>query len=519
MGRQQPDIFSDPRAGTPLRGAAPKPADDDPRFSDPRAGEPLRVATQSAPPGVDALEALLRRSPLSDRQRAGLWDIYEASKNADDLAGRLKSMELPSDLKAQLWDLKAQAEPRRYVSTDPNFGVPLDRKYVSTDPNFGDPLRVGIRAAQTERNRALDALPTIGGMAGGLLGGSKLNPMGMLLAATGGAGGEAVRQTLASIAGRWDEVPPDVQAQMQAIISEGVKQGGMEGIGRYVLGPITKLFGRALYRSALKPPKDVRADFGAKEVTNTLVDAGVPITRNEAGTAKVEALLKAAGQDTAHTIKAAEVAGAKPVNMRPVVGELQRTRDEVSKRVVRGPGRQEVDTFRDAALKENPNPVALTQAQGMKQAEQDLALKAYRAEARGAPVNSIETAIHEDLARGLREAIERRVPGVRGKNKRTQDLIGALKAITAAEGRIANNNLVGIGDALALGAAGVGYAAGGPQLAALGIVQEVLTRPEIASRLGIALDRAGKPQITPQALRALSEAVNQLTAGSARSPQ
>lgn len=403
-------------------------------------------------------------------------------------------------------------QERRYVSQDPAFGGEPEKKYISTDPNFGAPLRVATKTdALSNTDRLVDALPTIGGMAGGLLGGTKANPIGMLLAGIGGAGGEGVRQTLSALQGRWDEVPPDVQSQITAIINEGVKQGGMEGIGRYVLGPITKLFGRAMYRSALKPPKDVRAEFGAKEVTDTLVDAGVPITRSEAGTAKVEGLLNQAGQDTAQTLAAAEAAGAKPVNMRPVVQSMDRTRGEVSGRVVRGPAMQQVQSTRNAALKQNPKPVSVTEAQKMKQAEQGLAVDAYKKQARGAPVNSIDTMLHEDLARGLRESIERRVPGVRAKNERTQALIGALKAITAAEGRIANNNLVGMGDALALGTAGVGAAVGGPELAALGIVQEVLTRPEIASRLGIALDRAGKPQVTPQALRALSEAVNQLS--------
>ena len=372
--------------------------------------------------------------------------------------------------------------------------------------------------AKTWTDSAVDALPTIGGMAGGLLGGTRANPIGMLLAGIGGAGGEGMRQTLSALQGRWDEVPPDIQAQIQAIITEGAKQGGMEGMGRYVLGPITKLFGRAMYRSALKPPKVVRDEFGAKAVTNTLVDAGVPISRTEAGTAKVEGLLRGAGKETADTISAAEAAGAPAVNMRPVVQSLDRTRGKVSERVVRGPARQQVDEFRNAALAENPAPVSLSRAQGMKQAEQDLAIQAYKAEARGAPVNSIETSMHEDLARGLREAIERRIPSIADKNKRTQDLIGALKAITAAEGRIANNNLIGMGDMLSLGTGMGAFAATGrPSAAALGILQEVMTRPEIASRLGIALDRAGRPQITPQVLRALSEAVNQL--GIAPAPQ
>lgn len=436
----------------------------------------------------DQLESLLRSTPLNDRQRAGLWDVFTTAKNPDDLAARLKSIEVPQELKAQMWDLKSQ------------------------EPPSSPPLSfAGAQSIGAAPNGMIEALPTAGGMAGSLIGGGKSNPLAMLLSAAGGSVGEAYRQALTAMSGDWERVPPDVQGQIKAILAEGIKQGGLEGAGRYVMGPIAKLFGRALYRSALKPPVAVRQEHGAKEVANTLVEAGVPITRNEAGAAKVEKLLRESGQDTAQTLAAAEAAGAKPVTMRPVVQSLERTRGKVGERVVREGPQNEVRAMRDAALRENPRPIPLTQAQKMKQAEQDLALQAYKNEARGAPVNSVETSMHEDLARGLREAIERRVPGIRAKNKRTQDLIGALKAITAAEGRIANNNLVGMGDALALGTTGVGFAAGGAPGAALGIIQEVLTRPEIASRLGIALDRAGKPQVTPQILRALSEAVNQLT--------
>jgi len=244
------------------------------------------------------------------------------------------------------------------------------------------------------------------------------------------------------------------------------------------------------------------------------VEAGVPITRTGRGTEQVEDLLAAAGADTRATIAAS---GAKPGTMRPVVKELDRTRGDVSNRVVRSDAQAEVQAFRDQALAENPGLLPVERLQDMKQAEQGLALKAYQAEARGAPINSIDASMHEDLARGLRQAIERRIPSIANKNARTQDIIGALKAITAAEGRIANNNLIGMGDLLALGTGlGAAAASGRPSALAVGVLQEVLTRPEIASRLGIVLDRAGKPQITPQILRTINEAVNQIQLGSGR---
>lgn len=59
-------------------------------------------------PNVDPLEALLRRYPLSPRQRAGLWDLYETATSTDDLAARLGSVQLDEGIKAKLWELKAQ---------------------------------------------------------------------------------------------------------------------------------------------------------------------------------------------------------------------------------------------------------------------------------------------------------------------------------------------------------------------------------------------------------------------------
>lgn len=55
----------------------------------------------------DPLVVYLSKAKLSDPQRAGLWDVYQASTNPADLAERLKSIELPDDIKADLWDLKA----------------------------------------------------------------------------------------------------------------------------------------------------------------------------------------------------------------------------------------------------------------------------------------------------------------------------------------------------------------------------------------------------------------------------
>lgn len=60
------------------------------------------------PQTIDPLEALLKRSPLAGAQRAELWDLYESSGTADDLAAKLETYGVPQQVKAQLWTLKSQ---------------------------------------------------------------------------------------------------------------------------------------------------------------------------------------------------------------------------------------------------------------------------------------------------------------------------------------------------------------------------------------------------------------------------
>ena len=80
MGQQQPDIFSDPHAGTPLRGdvrrVQQQQDEDDPRFSDPRAGEPLRVNASK----IDHPHARTARAVGNTLQ--GVWNVANPIEGA-----------------------------------------------------------------------------------------------------------------------------------------------------------------------------------------------------------------------------------------------------------------------------------------------------------------------------------------------------------------------------------------------------------------------------------------------------
>jgi hypothetical protein len=80
----------------------------------------------------DALTALLKRAKLTDPQRAGLWDMYSVAKDESDLAARLQSMDLPKELKAELWDLKSgvmadDSQREQTDTTPPSEGYWEDR--------------------------------------------------------------------------------------------------------------------------------------------------------------------------------------------------------------------------------------------------------------------------------------------------------------------------------------------------------------------------------------------------------
>lgn len=57
---------------------------------------------------ADDLESLLKASPLSQAQRANVWDAYQNASDPDALAAALQPLTIPKTVKASLWDLKSK---------------------------------------------------------------------------------------------------------------------------------------------------------------------------------------------------------------------------------------------------------------------------------------------------------------------------------------------------------------------------------------------------------------------------
>jgi hypothetical protein len=371
-------------------------------------------------------------------------------------------------------------------------------------------------------DRAAGALPMVGGAIGSMAG-------GVPGAAIGGAAGQGFGQLLSKageIPGAVADVARNLVEQPGATLQgfgegamtgakdagiTGAIQGGVEGLGRGV-GRLMTSGARRLYQSALKPSVAIRREF--PDVVATGLREGVNVSRR--GGEKAGQLLTQSTQQADDVIRQAS-GSASPVRPRELGPALHPAREEAGKRAAIGLA-DDTPEIAERLLtmhRRNPRGIPLDRAQALKKTAQDQADSAYRTMERGASIRAVDPQTNVGIARGLREAIEARVPAVSPINQRTQALKGLDKAISEAEGRIGNTlpQMVGMRGLLS-GGAGLGAATvtGSPILGALfGGGSALLTNPTSASMIARGLNRAGPatgavlPQATRAALLALLE--------------
>ncbi len=279
------------------------------------------------------------------------------------------------------------------------------------------------------------------------------------------------------------------------------------------VGAGMKAGARTLYRSALKPGKGVREATiagvrrsGGDVATEELLKNSIPITRSGKGQDMARQLVTQSRQGADDLIAAAEANGGATIppiaalgNMKPVVDQARNTAGLGKANPMPG-----VIARAKAFMGANPDGMSLTQAQALKRTAQAASDDTYRAMERGQVVDEIGALFDKQQATGLRQALEQRVPGLAAQNANTQRLGTAARAVAEAEGRIANNNMIGMGDALALGSGIAGTATLGPEGALLGVLQSLLTRPETASRIAIGGYKAGGAAQNEQVRRVLA---------------
>lgn len=286
-------------------------------------------------------------------------------------------------------------------------------------------------------------------------------------------------------------------------------------------GGLVKAGAKGLYRSVLKPGKAVKEATiggvrraGGDAATEELLKHGIPITRSGKGLAAAENLRGQSRQAADKMIAAYDAGGGSSIPAIEALNEMQPVMAQARNAAAIGKPNQVpgVVARARAFLDANQGGMSGVRTQTLKRTAQQSMDDAYRAAERGQVIDDVGTLFDKQLATGSRKALERRIPGLAAQNLNTQRLGTAAKAIGEAEGRIANNNMVGMGDMLSLGTSLAGATTGGATAGAegaligamLGPLQAAVTRPEIASRLAIAGYRAGSGMRNPAVARALA---------------
>ena len=309
---------------------------------------------------------------------------------------------------------------------------------------------------------ALDNPVQAGAMLGGLAAAPFTGGASILAAGAGAAGGAGLGSIVNAIRGG-ENGPSTAGGVLKTMAGQGAAGAAGQGLG-VGASKLLKAGGKLVYKTALRPSATLQREFG--DVSKTGLRGGVPVS--EGGVGKAVGKITQSSGRAKQMIADAEAGGASPLQPKEVatafgdVFKQGRNQAALGRPDPRPAVMQRLQTFGQR----NPNGIPLSRAQELKTEAQDLASKAYRAEDLGHPITDLSAASDKAMATGLREGIEKRVPGVADVNKHTQELIGLTRALEDATRR----NVPGVGSLRTL----------------LGDFA-----PSMASRGGIALDRAG----------------------------
>lgn len=269
----------------------------------------------------------------------------------------------------------------------------------------------------------------------------------------------------------------------------GAIQGGVEA-GAGLAGQVLRLGAKRLYSGLVKVPERFKAKF--PNVAEDLLEARRLITRGGAG--KAEAALDASVGKADAMIDAAGAAGARPVGAMDIVPEFADVSRVTKNRVDVGAVKptefqkilERVHTIIDTTARNGGLDVR--RAQELKRTAQKAAEEAYVQMQKGGKQSlGTEDLLNAAVARGLKRAIEVRVPGVKAQNELSQQLLAQLEVLNKAVGRVENH--LPWGSVSDLAALGVGAATGSP---AVGMASKALTFAPTGSAVAIGANEIGK---------------------------
>lgn len=291
------------------------------------------------------------------------------------------------------------------------------------------------------RIRALEMLPTAGGFVGGVLGAFGGVPGSIGGAAAGGAIGEGLRE-----GARGEQLSPG------KIALGGVEQGAYQAVG----GALAKGAGmaaRPVMRRALGVGKTVLSNF--PDAVETTLKKGIPVSGS--GVAKATALRQESSAKLTAMLNEAKL-GGKRIKVSDITAEARKLlsskvipNEELSSvaRLIDGFERKygkkaakEVETkvldqfgnkIKQVIAAKKPRDLSPPLTNRVKQLHQNRASTLFKAERQGAmtEATSSNRLFSQAIARGAKRELEK-IPGVAARNRETQSLIGAERAVKDA---------------------------------------------------------------------------------------
>ena len=338
---------------------------------------------------------------------------------------------------------------------------------------------------------AVKNLPAIAGMAAmPVTGGMSVIPGALTMAGAMG-GGSLLRSAL-------DDKDETLSGALKTAGGEATVGALTEGVGRGA-GRVIQGAGRMIARlpvmATVRPSAAVRREFGgAKKIADTILDEGL-MTSGGANQAmrdsRAAALRMARGaRHTTAPIQPSELLDdVMPVvrrgETRAAMGMADTTTDDIVSQLAR-------------MEKANPGGIRVDKGQVFKEEAQGLSSGAYKSRALGNDVNSLSAETNEAVAKGLRKAIEDRVPAIGPTNARTQRLVGSRKAIKEAEERPhALTNM------LSILSAGGGLVSGNPEPGVAGALAiRALSSPKSGMALGHLINQGSRTIGNPNTIKA-----------------
>lgn len=335
---------------------------------------------------------------------------------------------------------------------------------------------------RTWTDTAVDALPIVGGVLGGIVG-APLGPLAVSTAAIGGAGGEGFRRAINSLRGKTNAAEETPGRVLRAVGEAGVEQGAAQGLGMGVARGV-QLAGRGAMRGALGAQSALRRKFPTVDLEAVALREGVGLPgANIAGKAK------AAHEGVSAAGRAADAAGAPKIQPREMTRGLRKLYDQAGK--ARQPGIQQQiveeagnvrKTFRGGVPVDDAMAVKSEWAAQSREAMQGAA------NPKSASTNKKVLA---SLSRSTGDAVKTRSPEIASALTRSQEMMAlekALQAMSTPSGlRMLVSGASGVGSGITSGdpvkglaGAASTYALTSPQ--GLGLLAQLLSRSAPAAK-------------------------------------